>query len=106
MKIEKMNHWGFSLHTENHIDLNRKNKIWYELILQAEPSLLNCIGCGSCTATCAVNHFTYLSMHKINIWLNRGEIDAIQSQLSKCMFCGKCALTCPRNVILLVFFNN
>ncbi len=93
-----MANWGFTLLTDNHIYLNNNNTSWFKTVIAKEPSILNCISCGSCSATCSSGHFTELSMRKINVWLNRGEIEPIKNQITKCMLCGKCMLICPRNV--------
>lgn len=76
-------------------------------VLQHEPSLLTCISCGGCTATCSAGNLTDFNIRKIGLLLRRGEVDELSVEIEKCMFCGKCMLVCPRdinirNVVLLI----
>ena len=93
-----MKNWGYSIHKDNQIDLDRNDTSVYEALKLAEPSIVCCISCGSCGATCSSGEYTSLSFRKIMIQVSRGETKDIYSNLSQCMLCGKCILVCPRDV--------
>ncbi len=93
-----MKNWGFTIPKANQINFNNNSLELYNKVIEREPSLLGCIFCGSCTATCSTGSFTYFSLRNINISLQRGETNHLKEIISKCMLCGKCQLVCPRNV--------
>jgi heterodisulfide reductase subunit C len=93
-----MKNWGYSIHKDNQIDLDRNDTSLYKALKIAEPSIVRCISCGSCGATCSSGEYTSLSFRKIMIQVSRGETKDLYSNLSQCMLCGKCILVCPRDV--------
>ncbi len=95
-----MKEFGYKVHTDRHIDFDKRNIKFYNAVVQAEPSLRVCIGCGSCTATCSTGHFTEFNIRKLHTMIHRGEIGAVKKEIGKCMLCGKCQLVCPRGVNL------
>ncbi len=80
------------------INLNVKTPEIVEGVLQKEPSLLKCIGCGNCAAMCTAGHFTELRFYRLNLFFKRGMVEEIRKEAQNCMLCGKCQLTCPRGV--------
>ena len=57
-----------------------------------------CIGCGSCTATCTAGQYAPFSLRKVQHWIRRGEYETAKNALKACMLCGKCRMVCPRGV--------
>ncbi len=89
------------------IDFDKFDTRILEYVLQHEPSMLTCMSCGGCTATCSAGNLTHFNVRKIGLMLRRGETQSLSLEIDKCMFCGKCTLVCPRdinirNVVLLI----
>jgi len=100
--LEKSNRnklqFGFSLTKGRQIDYDKNDKKLCNFVLEKEPSLLLCIGCGGCTATCTAGSFTEFNFRKLHHLLMRGETTDLEKSMKKCMLCGKCKLVCPRGV--------
>lgn len=90
--------FGFTINASKQLDLDKVNLSLVKYIEEKEPSFSTCIFCGTCAATCTAAQYTTFNLRKINLWLQRGEIDLIRKDIAKCMLCGKCMTACPRNI--------
>jgi heterodisulfide reductase subunit C len=90
--------FGFTFSKARVIDYDRNDRRIAGYILEREPSLMLCIECGGCSATCTAGKFTSFSLREIHILLKRGENERVKDRINKCMLCGKCLLVCPRGV--------
>jgi heterodisulfide reductase subunit C len=90
--------FGYTTQKDRQIDYDRNDKQALEHLKQHEPSVLTCIACGGCTATCTAGKYVDFNIRLIQTLLRRGEIEAVRREISKCMLCGKCQLVCPRGV--------
>ncbi|MDR1055612.1 MAG: 4Fe-4S dicluster domain-containing protein [Prevotellaceae bacterium] len=102
-----MINFGYNINKSSRIDLDKDLNI-AKKIVKIEPSFRTCIGCGCCTSTCSANNFTVFNLRKIQLQINRGELQSIRKEVEKCMLCGKCQMICPRgintrNIILAIF---
>jgi len=95
-----MKDFGYQAHRDNTIDFEKNDFRIARFLLEREPSLNLCIGCGSCTGTCSTGHFTEFNIRKIHTLIKRGETEMARKQIRQCMFCGKCQLICPRGINL------
>ncbi len=93
-----MINFGFEIHNDSTIDLNKGRLDIAHEVLKNEPSLHKCIQCGSCSSTCSAAAFTDYNFRKMQLLMRRGEITALKKAIEKCMLCGKCQLVCPRGV--------
>jgi heterodisulfide reductase subunit C len=92
--------FGYTISPDRQIDYDRNDRNVREHLEKAEPTVLQCISCGSCTATCTSGHFVNLNIRRIHTFLIRGETAGLLKEIRKCMLCGKCQLVCPRGVNL------
>ncbi len=90
--------FGFSESGMRIIDLNRSNPVLVNQILNIEPSLQKCVGCGNCAAMCTAGYFIDMQFYRLNLMIKRGISDGVKQKAKNCMLCGKCQLTCPRGV--------
>ncbi|MDP4184144.1 MAG: 4Fe-4S dicluster domain-containing protein [Bacteroidota bacterium] len=90
--------WGYTISQPRAINLDTNDYRLSNWVLNNEPSLLRCFGCGSCTATCTAGNLTSFNFRKLHHALRLGEYTRIKEEVSKCMLCGKCRLVCPRGV--------
>ena len=93
-----MKEFGYTLNKDRQIDYDRNDKRVLEHLKDHEPSVLTCIACGSCSATCSAGNFTDFNIRLVQTLLRRGEIESLRMEIQKCMLCGKCQLVCPRGV--------
>jgi heterodisulfide reductase subunit B len=99
--------FGFSTLETRSIEYDHFDRKLIEYLLQYEPSLLVCLSCGGCTATCSAGNLTDFNIRRIQLMVKRGESDTLRAEIDKCMLCGKCMLICPRgvnlrNVVMLI----
>ena len=102
-----MNKFGFAVKESRSIDYNNFDDRLLHYVLVHEPTLLICMSCGACTATCSAGNLIDFNIRKMSLFLRRGELAHLSEEIDKCMLCGKCQLICPRgvntrNVILLI----
>jgi heterodisulfide reductase subunit C len=90
--------FGFNIHKDSQIDLNKADLRIAEYVLAQEPTFGICMACGSCTATCSAGHFTDINFRKMQADLKLGILKGLKETVSACMLCGKCKLVCPRGV--------
>lgn len=90
--------FGFRIHADRQIDYDAGERQFYRRVLEAEPSVVNCISCGACAATCSAALVTNFSLRKIILLVRRGFVQNLEEEAAKCMLCGKCQLVCPRGV--------
>lgn len=90
--------FGFTINVPRAICLDRMDPGIRERIIARERTMLLCIGCGSCTATCTAGQFVPFSLRQVQHLVRRGEYGAAKSALANCMLCGKCRMVCPRGV--------
>lgn len=76
---------------ENSIEVGRK------LALKV-PSVLLCVGCGRCVATCSVSEDGRFSPRWVIHKLRRGDVNGVRDSLFSCTLCGKCLAVCPVGV--------
>lgn len=95
-----MKQFGYSVSRDNTIDMDKADMRDIRMIHTLEPSVNQCIGCGSCTATCSTGQFVNFNIRQIHTLMRRGEQKTLLAEISACMFCGKCQLICPRGVNL------
>lgn len=100
LKDEVMKNFGYTVLKDNSIDYDQNDHRISDHLLQREPSINQCIGCGSCTATCSTGHFTDFNIRRLHTLIRRGETEVVRKTIRQCMFCGKCQLVCPRGVNL------
>lgn len=99
--------FGFSTLETRSIDYDKFDRKLIEYLLKYEPSLLVCMSCGGCTATCSAGNLVDFNIRRIQLMVKRGETDTLKAEIDKCMLCGKCMLICPRgvnlrNVVMLI----
>ncbi|MEI6123395.1 MAG: 4Fe-4S dicluster domain-containing protein [Bacteroidota bacterium] len=99
--------FGYKIQADSQINLDKTDKTLARFVRQRENSFTICIGCGTCTATCSAAKFTDFNFRKLQLFVKRGEMAGIKTEIAKCMLCGKCQLACPRgvntrNVIMLI----
>ncbi len=90
--------WGYSTVTKRSIDLDSNNMTLANRLQEAEPSLISCIACGCCTATCTAGNLTDFNFRQLHTLVRRGEYDKAREESEKCMLCGKCFIICPRGI--------
>lgn len=90
--------FGFSISKSRETDLDKVDLEFAERLLELEPSLRLCIGCGACTGTCMAASRSTLNIRKTHTRFRRGETVLLADDLKNCMFCGKCTMVCPRGV--------
>lgn len=90
--------FGYQINADRQIDYDKSDLRIFHYVTRQEPSILVCISCGTCAATCSAGHFTTFSLRELIIRVKRGETGGMQEEVEKCMLCGKCQLACPRNV--------
>ncbi len=90
--------FGFTIHKDNTLDMNKSDMHIAREVLENEPSLHKCIQCGSCTAACSAGAFTDYNFRKIQLLMRRGNVSNLKEAVDRCMLCGKCQLVCPRGV--------
>ena len=87
------------------LDLDTNKFDLYDQLLNAEPSAVTCISCGTCASTCSAGQFTDFNLRKIMLLCKRGDTQSLKDIIHRCMVCGKCQFACPkgintRNVVL------
>ncbi len=90
--------FGFEISKDRQIDYDSNSMETLWKLLELEPSLRNCISCGTCAATCSAALYTDFSLRRIILLIRRGELNGLMMETAKCMLCGKCQLVCPRGV--------
>lgn len=93
-----MNPFGFTISKSRETDWDKIDHHLTKRLLELEPSLLLCIGCGSCTGSCTSSTHSGFNIRKTHTRFRRGETVKLLAELEKCMFCGKCTMVCPRGV--------
>lgn len=93
-----MKNFGYTVNVSNQVDYDANDFKVLQYVRQTEPSFDVCIGCGTCSATCTAAAHTTFNIRKIYSHIKRGDVQKIESEISKCMLCGKCILVCPRGV--------
>ena len=92
--------FGFSTIDTRVIEIDKFDTTILKYVLQHEKSMLVCMSCGGCTATCSAGNLTDFNVRRMQMMLRRGEVKNLQTEIDKCMICGKCMLVCPRGVNL------
>jgi heterodisulfide reductase subunit C len=90
--------FGFSLMKPRDISLD--NATHLKVMADAaslEPTMMQCMQCGSCTASCTTSA-AGTNMRKALLLWARGLTDEARNVTSACLFCGKCRFVCPRGV--------
>ncbi len=95
-----MIHFGYGVMADATTDYDRNDRRIAEYLLEHEPSVNLCIGCGSCTAACSTGRMVEFNIRRLHTLIRRGETLKLKKEIMKCMFCGKCQLVCPRGVNL------
>ncbi len=92
--------FGYALTKSNRLDLDAADTSLSVRIASHERSLLQCIGCGTCTAGCTAGQFVPHNPRRMQLMLRYGQTQDLEKQLGACMLCGKCQMLCPRGVDL------
>ncbi len=90
--------FGYKIQADRQINLDTTDKDLANFVRKHENSFNICIGCGTCTASCSAGNFTNFNFRKLQLFICRGEIADVKTEIAKCMLCGKCQLACPRGV--------
>ncbi|MDR2928937.1 MAG: 4Fe-4S dicluster domain-containing protein [Cytophagaceae bacterium] len=90
--------FGYAFAEVRNVDLNAPVASTVSRLIEKEPSLKACIGCGNCAAMCTAGHFSEMRFYRLNLQMKRGLTSNIRQSVRNCMLCGKCQLTCPRGV--------
>ncbi len=90
--------FGYKIQEDRQINYDSNDRTLFYFLKRVEPSISLCIGCGTCSATCTVGQFTQFDLHKIMLYVRRGEKVHIANEIKKCMLCGKCSLVCPKGI--------
>lgn len=93
-----MVNFGYGLLKSSRIDLDSADEAKFGSLVSAEPDVLKCIACGSCTAVCTAGRFRSTSLRSAIEELRNGREDVALDMLKSCQFCGKCAMVCPRGI--------
>jgi heterodisulfide reductase subunit C len=93
-----LKNFGYTLQPDRQIDYDRNERRVLDYLKEWEPSVNQCVACGSCTATCSAGQFSDFNIRSVQTFLRRGEVNKLKTEIRKCMFCGKCQLVCPRGV--------
>ena len=88
--------FGFKLSPSSAVDLDKVDFTNFDKLVKMEPDALQCMACGSCTATCTAGPFSGMSVRKVLLGLQRGT--DVSAMMSCCMLCGKCTMVCPRGI--------
>ena len=90
--------WGYGIVTKRSIDLDSNDMTIANKLQEAESTLISCIACGCCTATCTAGYLTDFNFRQLHTLVRRGEYDKAREEAEKCMLCGKCFIICPRGI--------
>lgn len=90
--------FGYTINKPRTIDMDVMDNARLDTIIKQERTILLCIGCGSCSATCSAGRFTDMNLRMVLHMVRRGEFATARASLSDCMLCGKCRMVCPRGV--------
>jgi heterodisulfide reductase subunit C len=67
-------------------------------LIKKDPDIQTCMACGSCAATCTAGVYLPMSLRRVILHIQRGDVQEEIKQTAHCMFCGKCSLVCPRGI--------
>lgn len=90
--------FGYTLSPSSRINLNDIDRAKFNRLVEREPDVLKCMGCGSCTATCSAGKFTRTTLRSSILALRNGQEKEALDLLKGCMLCGKCLMVCPRAI--------
>ena len=90
--------FGYSRTESACIDLDKHNDSLLNKLIKKDSDILTCMACGSCTATCTTGKHLPMSLRKVILHIQRGNVQEEIKQTAHCMFCGKCILICPRGI--------
>jgi heterodisulfide reductase subunit C len=93
-----MKDFGYTVGKDRQVDYDTHERRVLDYLKEWEPSVNQCIACGSCTATCSAGRMTDFNIRAVHTYLRRGMVHNLRNEIKKCMFCGKCQLVCPRGV--------
>lgn len=91
-----MTDFGFTLSKSSTLDLGKVDNARFEQLCRIEGGAKECIGCGSCSASCPAGKLSGMSLRKVILALQRGQ--DVHDMLRCCMLCGKCSMLCPRGI--------
>jgi heterodisulfide reductase subunit C len=90
--------FGYSRVESACIDLDKHDDSLLNTLIKKDTDILTCIACGSCAATCTAGRHLPISLRKVILHVQRGNVHEEIKQTAHCMFCGKCILICPRGI--------
>jgi heterodisulfide reductase subunit C len=90
--------FGYSRVESTCIDLDKHNDSLLNKLVKKDSDILTCMACGSCTASCTAGVYLSMSLRKVILHTQRGNVQEEINQTAHCMFCGKCILVCPRGI--------
>ena len=83
-----MGNFGFKISKSRQIDYDKNDLSFYHYLVSQEPSILNCIACGGCTATCTSGSSTSFNFRKLHLLLSRGEPKVSKTKFQNVCFAG------------------
>ena len=90
--------FGYSRVESACIDLDKHNDGLLRKLAKKDTDIHTCMACGSCAATCTAGVYLPMSLRKVILHIQRGNVQEEIKQTAHCMFCGKCILVCPRGI--------
>lgn len=89
--------FGFDLMPQRELNLNSADSPLVRHLVTIEPTINNCISCGSCTGSCT-RAVSGVSFRKALLLIRRGLLNEAHEIMESCIFCGKCRFVCPQGV--------
>ena len=90
--------FGYSRVESACINLDKHDDSLLKALVKKDSDVLTCMACGSCSATCTAGRHLPMSLRKVILHIQRGNVQEEIKQTAHCMFCGKCILVCPRGI--------
>ena len=90
--------FGFSRIESACVDLDKHDDNLLNKLVKKDSDILTCMACGSCAASCTAGVYLPMSLRKVILHIQRGNVQEEINQTAHCMFCGKCILVCPRGI--------
>ena len=90
--------FGFSRIESACVDLDKHDDYLLNKLVKKDSDILTCMACGSCAASCTAGVYLPMSLRKVILHIQRGDVQEGISETTHCMFCGKCILVCPRGI--------
>lgn len=90
--------FGFGLSPSSRVNLDNADGALFEKLALLEPTVRECMACGSCSAVCTASKFKDTSLRRAILSLQNGQDRKALQLLEGCLLCGKCTMVCPRGI--------